>query len=103
VDLALVDGYMMKGLPCAQVAVVDGDALSVSISAASIIAKVTRDRIMVEMDKLYPGYGFAKHKGYGTPEHLIALSRLGPSPIHRRTFAPVSERGRNDCLQQNLV
>jgi ribonuclease HII len=70
-------------------AVVKGDALSYSIAAASVIAKVTRDRMMLDFHKLYPGYGFASHKGYGTPEHLEALQRLGPCPIHRRSFAPV--------------
>lgn len=103
VDLALVDGLAMKGLPCAQVAVVDGDALSVSISAASIIAKVTRDRIMQEMDLEYPGYGFAKHKGYGTPEHLRALGDLGVTPIHRRSFAPVAERDEGICRLPGLI
>lgn len=73
-----------------QRAIVKGDALSVSIAAASILAKQTRDALMVDLDALYPGYGFAEHKGYPTSDHLAALARLGPSPIHRRSFAPVS-------------
>ncbi|MBM3265174.1 MAG: ribonuclease HII, partial [candidate division Zixibacteria bacterium] len=73
-----------------QTAVVDGDAKSLSIAAASVIAKVTRDRIMEASDTLYPEYGFARHKGYGTPEHLNALNRYGPCPLHRRSFRPAS-------------
>jgi ribonuclease HII len=72
-------------------AIIDGDATVEVISAASIIAKVTRDRLMLELDQIYPGYGFAAHKGYGTKKHLEALKRLGPSAIHRRTFKPVAE------------
>jgi ribonuclease HII len=87
---ALVDGMPVTGLPCPHRAIVDGDALSVSIAAASILAKVTRDRLMVDLDERYPGYGFARHKGYCTPAHFAALRRLGPSPIHRRSFAPVA-------------
>jgi len=71
---------------------IKGDSLSVSIAAASILAKVTRDRIMKEYDLVYPGYGFGKHKGYGTREHLKALDELGVTPIHRRSFAPVKEK-----------
>jgi ribonuclease HII len=67
---------------------VDGDAKSYSIAAASVLAKVTRDRIMVEFDKQFPGYGFAEHKGYSTPQHYAAITALGPCPIHRRSFAP---------------
>ena len=89
---ALIDGnHLPKSLPCPARAVVDGDAIAPSISAASIIAKVTRDRLMREMDARWPGYGFARHKGYGVPEHLDALRRLGPCPLHRRSFAPVRE------------
>ena len=65
-----------------------GDCRSYSIAAASVLAKVTRDRIMVEMDRLYPGYGFAEHKGYGTPQHYAAIQERGPCPIHRRSFSP---------------
>jgi len=89
---ALVDGNRLpRHLPCRARAIVDGDAIVPSISAASIIAKVTRDRIMREMDARWPGYGFARHKGYSVPEHLEALQRLGPCAQHRRSFAPVRE------------
>jgi len=87
---ALVDGNQLpKPMPCPARAVVDGDAKEPSISAASIIAKTVRDRMMCELDAVHPGYGFARHKGYSTPEHFEALERLGPCPIHRRSFAPV--------------
>lgn len=86
---ALVDGRPVPGLLVEHTAVVKGDARSYSIAAASVLAKVTRDRIMLEADRAWPGYGFAQHKGYPTPEHLAALARLGPCPIHRRSFAPV--------------
>lgn len=86
----LVDGFNLPGVVQPQLRLIKGDARSLSIAAASILAKVTRDRIMVEMDRQYPGYGFASHKGYTTPQHLDALDRLGPCPIHRRSFAPVS-------------
>ena len=69
--------------------IIHGDALCSSIAAASIVAKVARDSLMVELDALHPGYGFARHKGYPTAEHLAALERLGPTPLHRRSFAPV--------------
>ncbi|HEU4753561.1 MAG TPA: ribonuclease HII [Armatimonadota bacterium] len=93
---ALVDGLPVRDLGCPHHAIVDGDALCCSIAAASILAKVTRDRLMVELDAQYPGYGFARHKGYGTPEHLLALRRLGPSPCHRRSFRPVRESARRE-------
>jgi ribonuclease HII len=87
---ALIDGNQLpKNLPCPARAIVDGDALEPAISAASILAKVSRDRLMVQMDARYPGYGFAGHKGYSTPAHLAALQRLGPCDEHRRSFAPV--------------
>ena len=87
---ALVDGNRLpKDLPCPATALVDGDALEPAISAASILAKVARDRLMRALDARHPGYGFALHKGYPTPDHLAALARLGPSPEHRRSFAPV--------------
>lgn len=90
--IALIDGpYTVPQLAFKQKAVVDGDALSLSIAAASIIAKVTRDRYMERLDLLYPGYGFAGHKGYGTAAHLKALRELGPCPEHRKTFAPVQK------------
>ena len=88
--LALVDGNRLpKSLPCAARAVVGGDASEPAISAASILAKTERDRIMRELDLVHPGYGFAQHKGYPTPEHFAALERLGPCAIHRRGFEPV--------------
>jgi ribonuclease HII len=85
----LVDGLPVKSLPYPQTAIVQGDARSYSIAAASVLAKVTRDRLMLDYDRRYPEYGFARHKGYGTPEHLVALARFGPCPIHRRSFAPL--------------
>ncbi len=89
---ALIDGNRCPaGLRCRATAVIGGDALSLSIAAASIIAKVARDRIMRDLDLAHPGYGFAGHKGYGTPAHLEALARLGPCLIHRRSFAPVRQ------------
>lgn len=89
-EYALVDGNRLpEGLPCPARAVIGGDHLHAAISAASILAKVTRDRYMVELDTRYPGYGFAQHKGYGVAAHLQALERLGPCPEHRRSFAPV--------------
>lgn len=91
-DFILVDGLPVPDLPASSLAIVSGDAKCISISSASIIAKVTRDRIMVEMDKAFPEYGFAAHKGYGTKEHIKALDRCGPCPIHRRSFSPVTER-----------
>lgn len=86
---ALVDGNHRFKLPCPVETVVGGDGLSLSIAAASILAKTARDRLMVEMDTLYPGYGFAGHKGYNAPVHQEALRTLGPSPIHRRSWAPI--------------
>ncbi len=83
---ALIDGNCARGIDLPHKTVISGDALSVSISAASILAKVTRDRICLENDRDYPEYGFAKHKGYGTREHMDALRRLGPCPLHRRSF-----------------
>jgi len=88
---ALVDGLPVRGLPVEHTALVEGDAISLSIAAASIIAKVTRDRLMAELDAQYPQYGFARHKGYGVREHLEALRKHGPCPVHRRTFQPVAQ------------
>ena len=85
-DLLLVDAVTIPAMPMKQVGIVKGDAKSVSIAAASILAKVTRDRMMVEYDSLYPEYGFAKHKGYGSKMHIEAIQEYGPCPIHRRTF-----------------
>lgn len=89
--ICLIDGLPVRHFPFPQEAIVKGDAKSVSISAASIVAKVTRDRIMEELAKQYPQYGFDRHSGYGTREHLEALKKYGPCPIHRRSFAPVAE------------
>lgn len=85
-DVLLADAVRIPGLSVRQVPIIKGDAKSLSIAAASIVAKVTRDRMIREAEALYPGYGFAKHKGYGTPEHIRALKELGPCPIHRRSF-----------------
>lgn len=86
---ALIDGNRLPELQISATAVVKGDALVASIAAASVLAKVQRDREMLELDALYPGYGFARHKGYGTKVHMDALKALGPSPVHRRSYAPV--------------
>jgi ribonuclease HII len=97
-DFLLVDGFNLPGVsqPCLRI--IKGDQRSLSISAASIIAKVTRDRRMAELDREYPGYGFGQHKGYGTAAHLAALARLGPCPEHRRSFAPLAEMDRSGGL-----
>jgi ribonuclease HII len=87
--VALVDGNYAFSLPCEVRTVVGGDGLSLSIAAASILAKTARDRLMIEADETYPGYGFASHKGYNAPIHAEALRRLGPCPIHRMSWAPV--------------
>ena len=91
VDCVLVDGLAVHGFKVEARNLVKGDSLSASIAAASIIAKVARDDVMIEMDKLYPEYGFAVHKGYGTAAHLRALQEYGVSPVHRRSFRPVRE------------
>ncbi len=88
-DHALVDGRAVKSLSVAHTALVKGDSLSYSIAAASVLAKVTRDRQMSVWDRRHPEYGFSEHKGYGTPQHLEAIARHGPCPIHRRSFAPL--------------
>ena len=90
-DHALVDGLPVRGLPVPHTALVAGDTLSLSIAAASIMAKVTRDRLMTALDAEYPQYGFARHKGYGVREHLQALRNHGPCPVHRRSFQPVAQ------------
>ena len=89
-DFALVDGLPVDSLPLPSQAIVKGDARSASIAAASIIAKVARDRMMVELHSAHPQYGFADNKGYATKPHLAALQKYGPCPAHRRTFAPVA-------------
>jgi ribonuclease HII len=90
-DHVLVDARTIPGLACTQTAIAGGDACDGSIAAASIVAKVHRDALMRSLDAAHPGYGFAQHKGYGTAEHLAALHRLGPSVLHRRSFAPVAQ------------
>lgn len=90
-DAALIDGLPVPDFPVHQRALVKGDSISYSIAAASVIAKVTRDRLMVQMEERYPHYGFAQHKGYPTPMHLKALEQHGPCVIHRRSFAPVAQ------------
>ncbi|HEX7407122.1 MAG TPA: ribonuclease HII [Candidatus Binatia bacterium] len=87
----LVDARRIPGLTMAQTPLIKGDSRSYSIAAASIVAKVARDRIMRELDQLYPQYGFRDHMGYGTAQHLTAIGQYGPSPVHRRSFAPVRE------------
>jgi ribonuclease HII len=89
---ALVDGRPVKTMRVPQTAIVKGDARSYSIAAASVLAKVTRDRLMLEFDRQWPAYGFAGHKGYGTARHLAAIAEHGPCPIHRKTFAPLKAR-----------
>lgn len=90
-DFALIDGLPVPNFPLPSRSIVKGDSRSLSIAAASILAKVTRDRLMVELDAQYPAYGFAKHAGYGTAAHLTALREHGPCPEHRRSFAPVAQ------------
>ena len=85
-DILLNDAVTIPGIDVKQVPIIKGDAKSVSIAAASIVAKVTRDRLMEEYDRVLPGYGFASNKGYGSAEHIAALKELGPTPIHRNTF-----------------
>jgi ribonuclease HII len=97
-DLALVDGLPLPNPPIPQQNLIKGDGRSASIAAASILAKVTRDRLLCDLDAQYPGYGFAQHKGYPTPDHLDALRRLGACPAHRRSFAPVRA-----CVQGELA
>ena len=90
-DFILIDGISTIEAPIPQKTIKKGDSLSLSIAAASIIAKVTRDRLMRELDALHPGYGFSSHKGYGSALHMEAIRRLGPSPVHRLTFGGVKE------------
>jgi len=90
-DYLLIDGRDTIRWDCPQQAVIKGDATSFSIAAASVLAKVHRDRLLVKLDVEYPGYGLARHKGYCSPEHLEALGRLGPTPLHRKSFQPVAQ------------
>jgi ribonuclease HII len=92
---ALVDGRPVRTMRVPQTAIVKGDARSYSIAAASVLAKVTRDRLMRELDRQWPDYGFAVHKGYGTAKHLAAIEKFGPCPIHRRSFAPLKPKEPN--------
>jgi ribonuclease HII len=101
-DYILVDARTIPHCPIPQKGIIHGDALSASIAAASIIAKTTRDAHMIEMDRIYAGYGFASHKGYPTAEHVNALKTLGPLPIHRRTFGPVRDVLGLDPVQRKL-
>lgn len=91
-EYLLIDGRIrLKSIPLPQQAIIRGDSLSLSIAAASILAKVTRDRLMIELDPYHLQYGFAQHKGYGTAMHLAALEKLGPTPHHRHSFAPIRQ------------
>ena len=90
-DYLLIDGRDTIDWPCEQLPVIQGDAISLSIAAASVLAKVHRDRMLVEFDGQFPGYGLAQHKGYCSAEHLAALARLGPTPMHRKSFSPVAQ------------
>jgi ribonuclease HII len=97
-ELALVDGNPVRGLPCESKNIIKGDAKSLSIAAASVIAKVTRDRMMLELDAKHPGYGFARHKGYGTKAHLEAIHTRGPLDCHRKTFRPIADLNQGELF-----
>ena len=90
-DYLIIDGLNTVDWPCQQEPVVRGDSTSISVAAASVLATVHRDRMLVELDAVYPGYGLARHKGYCSAQHLEALTRLGPTPLHRKSFAPVAQ------------
>ena len=90
-DYALLDGFPVPRMPCPALAVKKGDAVSACVAAASIVAKVTRDRIMIRLDRRYPAFGFSQNKGYGTPDHWVALEAHGPSAVHRLSFAGVGQ------------
>lgn len=100
-EFLLVDGFTIRGCAFPQKRIVKGDRKSMSIAAASIIAKVTRDKMMEELDATYPQYGFARHKGYGTKVHLDALRQFGPCPAHRMSFAPLSQSAKAELLFQH--
>src|SRR6185503_4350107 len=91
-DYLLIDGCDTIDWPCPQESIIHGDGTSYSIAAASVLAKVYRDRMLVELDAVYPGYGLARHKGYCSREHMEALTRLGPTPLHRKSYQPVAQR-----------
>jgi ribonuclease HII len=91
-DYLLIDGVDTIEWPCPQQSVIQGDGTSFSIAAASVLAKVHRDAMLVELDRQFPGYGLASHKGYCSQQHLAALARLGPTPLHRKSFSPVAQR-----------
>jgi len=99
-DLVITDFVHLPDLPCPQRNLVDGDVRCATVAAASIVAKVTRDRIMLDADAKFPQYGFARHKGYGTADHLAALDRHGPCPLHRRTFSGVWRQGELFVLEE---
>ena len=90
-DYLLIDFFKLPEVKLPQKGVIEGDSVCFSIACASIVAKVTRDRLMLEIDKQYPGYGFSEHKGYATREHFVTLRKLGPSPVHRTSFQPVRD------------
>jgi ribonuclease HII len=90
-DFLLIDGLDTIDWDCPQRAVIQGDAISLSIAAASVLAKVHRDRMLIELDSQFPGYGLARHKGYCSPQHVEALARLGPTPLHRKSFHPITQ------------
>ena len=100
-DLVITDFVALPSLPCPQRNLVAGDARCATVAAASIVAKVTRDRLMLEADKQFPEYGFARHKGYGTVDHLAALDRHGACPIHRRSFSGVWRQGELFVLEDD--
>lgn len=107
-DYALTDGFPVPRMPCPSLGVKKGDAVNAAIAAASIVAKVTRDRIMRTLDRRYPGFGFAENKGYGTPEHWDALDQQGPTPTHRLSFAGVGQAsfpglGRGASASESMV
>jgi len=102
-DFLLVDGFQIKGCGLPQKSLVKGDCRSLSIAAASVVAKVVRDRTMVELDHLYPQYGFARHKGYATAEHLEAIQQHGPCPAHRKSFAPIATSHETPSLFESIT
>lgn len=105
-DHAIVDGLPVRNLPCPSTAIIRGDSRSLSIAAASVVAKVVRDQWMMELDRWHPEYGFGCHKGYGTPTHIQALLKYGPTEYHRRSFRPVREieniRNRKEVLSSKV-